>query len=353
MLDLLLLQRKLVVMDKRELKLKLRNELLRVQSAKVTGPDQITMRCQICGDSIKDLSHGHFNIKINLNADEPVLFHCFRCDNGGVFTPSMLRSFKINDLSLNSGLISYNKQTMSLVNKSLGIVNNDFAFDIPIPKDDAKTALKKAYIEGRLGCKFTIEELIDLKVVFNLGEFLKLNGIEKLTVHKDKAIRLHNDYVGFLTAKNEFINFRDITGNNKRYDKYNVFNSLDNTRKFYNLPNEIDLLSTNDLVINIAEGVFDILGLYYHVYEQEKRNMIYTAVCGAGYISVLKYFIQMGVFGNVIINIYSDSDRLPWFYKTIKEELGIWVSQINLYYNQLGKDYGVEKDKIKIIKKRI
>jgi len=304
---------------------------------------------------MKDITHAHFNVKINLYDDEPIIFHCFRCDIGGILTPSLLRTFKISDLQMNSGLISYNKETMGKVNKSLGIINNDFNFRVPMPSDSEKTYKKKVYIEKRMGRPFTIEELVGHKVVFNLGDFLRENGIDTLTVKKEQAKLLHEDYVGFLTAKNEFINFRDITGNNKRYYKYSIFKTLDNTRKQYVMPNQIDLLSNNEIVINIAEGVFDIFGIYYHLFDQEKKNMIYTAVCGSGYISVLKYFIQMGVIGNVIVNIFSDSDRTPKFYKDLEleDQIKDWVKTINLFYNEKGKDYGVTKDEIKLIKKKL
>jgi len=340
-------------MNNLEMKNHLRNKLLQIQSAKQNGPKQILLRCPVCLDSQKDLSHGHFSVKIDMFNDEPVIFHCFRCDISGILTPTMLRSFKINDLQLNSGLLSYNKASLGTNNKSFTLYNNNLNLRVPTPSDNERTSLKQKYIEGRLGVKFTIEELVNLKVVFNLGEFLKFNGIDTLTTNKYKARLLHNDYVGFLTARNEFINFRDITGRNERYDKYNVYNNLDNTRKFYTIPNSIDLLTRDKITINIAEGVFDILGIYHHLYEKEHKNIIYTSVNGCGFVSVIKYFIQMGIFGNVDVNIYSDKDKSPIFYKKLYYELKDWIHTINLFYNEIGKDYGVTKDKIKIIKRKI
>jgi hypothetical protein len=82
--------------------------------------------------------------------------------------------------------------------------------------------------------------------------------------------------------------------------------------------------------------------------------MIYSAVCGSGYISVLKYFIQMGIFGNVTINIYSDKDRQPTFYNKLGiDEIKEWVDKINIFYNEKGKDFGVRKDEIKVIRKKL
>ena len=81
--------------------------------------------------------------------------------------------------------------------------------------------------------------------------------------------------------------------------------------------------------------------------------MLYVAVCGAGFLSVLKYIISMGLTCNVDINIFSDADRAPYFYKNIKKELSPWVNSINLYYNSKSKDYGVTRDEINLVKKRI
>jgi hypothetical protein len=224
-----------------------------------------------------------------------------------------------------------------------------------MPSNSDKTFRKLKYINDRLGVELSLEEWVKLKTVFNLGDFLRTNDIDTLTVKKERAKELHEDYVGFLTAKNEFINCRDITGTHKRYDKYSIYKNLDNTRKMYTIPNNIDLLTTDTITINIAEGVFDILGVYFHVFNREMHNTVYAAVCGSGYITVLKYFIQMGIFGNVVVNIFSDSDKTPSFYENMKEELKDWVSKFNLYYNAYPKekDFGVPKNKIDMIKKKI
>lgn len=342
-------------MNNYEFKLQVMNKLKQVQSARMINSDQIVLRCPLCGDSKKSLTKARFYVKINLKADEPILYHCFNCECSGILTPSILRSLKINDLQINSGLLRYNNSTIGKVNKSLGIKNNDFNFLIPRPQEDEKTVRKLDYINKRLGTNMSIDELVRLKVIFNLGEFLKVNEIENITVKKEQALLLHNEYVGFLTAKNEFINFRDITGKNKRYVKYSIFKNLENTRKMYVIPNNIDLLSTKRVTINLAEGVFDILSIWNHIYDRETDNIVYSAVCGSGYITVVKYFLQMGLFGDVDINIYSDNDHEPSFYKDMIKEVDDWINKVTLYYNDTRgeKDFGVSKDKISITRKRL
>lgn len=341
-------------MDLQELKLQLWDELSQLDVFREVNYRQIVIRCPFCGDSRKPDS-AHFYVKIDMEKEEPVLFNCFLCAESGILTPSVLRSLGIHNLSLSSNMIRYNKQALKNFNRKVGITDNDFHFKIPKPdENDERNIWKKKYIESRLGVRFSFDELVDMRTIFSLGQFLRVNHIDRLTLKKDQALTLNSDYVGFLTTRNEFINFRNTVDNgNKRYIKYNIYQNLDNTRKFYTIPNDIDLLTTKKIKINIAEGVFDIWGIYLHEFAREKDNMIYSAVCGSGFISVLKYFIQSGVIGNVDVNIFSDENHQPYFYKKMIEELSPWVDNFTLYYNTKYSDYGIPKDKFKLMKKRI
>lgn len=318
------------------------------------GTDLVSVRCPFCGDSVKSSSSTHFYIKINTENTDPILFICHRCNISGILTPSVLRSLEINDLSINSSLISYNKSTLK---KSLSfkLKNNNLKFIIPFPDvNDKSNIMKLNYLRKRMGITLSFEDCIKLKTVFNFKDFILYNKIEELTVNKDKAINLNENYVGFLTAKNEFINFRQVKKcNYKRYEKYSIINKLDNTRKFYTIPNKIDILNNKNITINIAEGVFDIWGVYFNIYERDIDNMIYTAACGAGFSSVIKYFIKSGVFGNITLNIFSDDDKPPQFYKKLNKEISPWVNELTLFYNSKSKDFGVPKKDLRIIRKRI
>ena len=198
-----------------------------------------------------------------------------------------------------------------------------------------------------------MQELADKKVIYNFGNLLNDNKIYNITCKPEYAHKLQNDYVGFLSARNEFINFRNTSNEGMRWYIYNVMGRLDNTRKFYIMPNQIDIFTKDIITINICEGAFDALGIYYHVFDSDSENMLYVAACGAGFLSVLKYIISMGIVCNVDINIFSDSDRPVYFYKNIQRDLGEWINSLNIYYNKKEKDYGVHKDKINLVKKRL
>lgn len=338
-----------------ELKSELREKLLQIPLAKPVSFDQIALRCAFCGDSRKDPTKTRFYIKINPNNDEPILYNCFNCGVSGILTPSVLRTFDINELDMNSKLISFNKTSVKKINKQLGIYDNIFDFKVSTPANTKLNHIKKEYINNRLGLNLSFREMMALKIIFGLDEFLTQNKITEVTLNKNRLLALNEDYVGFLSIRNEFIIYRDITNSHKlRYDKYSILKNIDNTRKFYSIPVNIDVMSSEPIQINLAEGAFDILGVYFHVLNQNKHNNIYAAVSGSAYTAVIKYFIQLGIFGdNVTVNIYSDSDKSPDYYKKLKSELGIWFKDIKLYYNELGKDFGVPKDKISVINKKI
>lgn len=339
-------------MDEYEFKQSVEQRLLQLPYAHRINSNQLALRCQFCGDSKKDPRKTRFYVQTNLNNDRPILYNCFNCGVNGILTPSVLRTFDVNDLQLNSSLITFNKSIHKRIGKILNVKDNKFNYRVPIGRKGTSDEIKKKYIEDRLGIPFTFEELQKLKVIFSLEQLLSVNKIDTITTSATRANTLNDDYVGFLSVRNEFVVFRDITDRNKlRYDKYSIMPSIDNTRKFYTIPNQIDMMTTEPIYINLAEGTFDILGVFYHIKQQELKNQIYAAVCGSAYTSVVKYFISLGLVGdNIHVNIYSDSDKDYYWYSRMINELSPFVKSIKIYYNSKAKDYGVHKDKIDLVR---
>ncbi|MMZ42269.1 hypothetical protein D1872_37890 [compost metagenome] len=343
-------------MDYTELKMQVREKMLSELEVcyPVYGQPLIITRCPYCGDSRKSLRKGHFRVKIDVsNEEEPILYHCARCAEGGILTPAIMRILELNDLEINSSLIENNNRIIKASRKKFGIKDNHFQWKIPKPDlSHTGTRNKMDYLNDRLGIDLGPEEWVRLKTIFSLGHFFQLNDIKHYTQKQDRLNLLHRNYVGFLSIRNEFINFRNIhKDKNLRWDKYSVLPSIENTRKFYTIPNDIDLLSMEPITIHIAEGVLDILGVYYHLNHQNNYRHVYTAVCGSAYLNVLIYFIEMGLIGNVNVRIYSDNNFSPAFYKPIVRRLKPWVNSFHVIYNTIkdknGKaDFGVPKNLI-------
>ena len=92
--------------------------------------------------------------------------------------------------------------------------------------------------------------------------------------------------------------------------------------------------------------------------------MLNILVCGKRYVGVLETLIDMGIVGdNIIINIFSDNDEMyneknktpttPKYFSYILRKIKYVFKEVNVYYNLIGKDVGVSKDKIKLKKYKI
>lgn len=344
-------------MNPKQLKQEIR-ELLLSQDPHRDNGDEVVIRCPVCGDSVKNYSSTHFHIKTDLNDDSmPLIYHCFRCDASGVLNADIMRDIGIYDITLNSSVKAYNKQALkSLEKKGFTKYADKVNINLPYPQNIDLAEQKRLYISNRLGLDLSFDELVSLKVCFNFADFLRINNINNITVSKAILTKLHHNYVGFISTNNDFIQFRDISGKEEkfRYYNYDVFKTIDRSRNFYSIPNKVDLMTTEDINIVLAEGVFDILGVFYHVYNNNLNNHIYSAVCGCGFASVVKYYLRKGLTGkNIHLTIFSDIDKAPDFYSQLYEEVIGWIGSFTLCYNTKSKDCGVPKDKIEIITRKI
>lgn len=329
------------------------DKLLETQGASRPKEDDICVRCPFCGDSVKSMDHGHLHIWIDVNEPRPMIYHCFRCDASGILTKNLLDELEISDGDINSNISRYNRKMDKVIRNTLSFFDERKPVFIPdIIKMD--TALKKkSYLENRLGVECSFDEWRDLKVVFNLLEVLIANGLtNKLSTTKEKIKELHLDYVGFMSCLNQVVILRNTDSSSKeRYYKYSLFGKKYDpfVNKLYIIPNEIDVLTTEPVTINIAEGTFDILGIYFHIFNKNKNNNLFAAACGCGFTTAVKYFLQKGLIGdNITLNIYSDKDKTPAFYRDLVKDIKPLVGHVNLYYNSLSKDCGVRKENISL-----
>ena len=314
-------------------------------------------KCFICGDSKKNPNKKRLGIKIDFNnPDEPILFHCFNCGAMGVFTPNMLSQLGVDDKELSLSLRHMNHEVLkddgSRVNRYKNTKEVQIEFP-PLYKRDS-TITKIKYVRDRIG-QIEIEDFVKLKFVFNLIDFLRVNKIEPANEY---VKMLSDDYVGFVSVNNEYIIFRDITDQHKmRYVKYNIFGVFDNTNSFYTIKNSLDIMSPEDIRISIAEGPFDIISLYYNIFNRDIRNNICIASCNGNFSEPIKFYMRKGLVGsNIMVDCYQDNDTRLNFKQMrndFKPYLGGRSGNFSVYYNTMGKDFGVPRDKILIDKVKI
>lgn len=317
---------------------------------------KVVVKCPICGEGSKKHDHAHCYVGM-INNGPPLVYHCFMNECSGVVTPEFLRSLEIYNNELESILNIFNKsytKNNEVERKIHRIKKIKENIQIPEIPDNEFNDAKLKYMQCRLAVKFNYQNLQNLKIIFSLEDFLKVNKIEPNMAYKRKLLNILNqDYVGFLSSQNDYIVFRNTKENkNLRYFKYDIFGSIERSNIIYTVPGTQCDIFSNSVNLNIAEGPFDALGIYCHLYKGDKVNNIYAACCGSGYLNAIKYFLKLGFIHNLNVNIYSDSDKNPMYYNKIKvfDEIPPWVNQINVYYNTLSKDYGVPRKYIEIEK---
>lgn len=311
-------------------------------------------RCPYCGDS-KKLDHGHFYLKIVDDETTPILYYCHKCPASGALNKETLELLGINDIGLEDGISTLNKNKKYYDKKQINTGEELILFSYELPEITQRTP-KVKYIESRLGISLNRQDVRKIKMIDSLSEFLRINHL-KLNAEDYILDIIERYYVGFLTFGSSHILFRDVSNTQKyRWLKYPITNESGKNRIFYSIGSSINILTKEDININLFEGVFDALSIYFN-FEKEKENAINIAVAGKKYSFIIMYLISQGIFGkNVTVNIYADNDEAfnkkgendtnIWYYRELFADHKYLFKSINVYYNTISKDCGVPKEEI-------
>ncbi len=322
---------------------------------------ELACACPYCGDSKSDPFATSFYINIDPNSEKFLNYHCFRasCGVSGLVNEEFLDTYGFNQRESIKDLNTFLSNRGVKTGGKYKSKHSKYISNV-LTKPTKVTDKKLSYINTRLGLNLTYDDLYNLKINPSLENLLKSNDIK---ISDDKETYYHNlsNYgVSFISAYNDYVIVRDISKSNKlkkRYTNVNIFENYDNVTKAYCIPTNIDLLDPSPCVINIAEGVFDILSVYYNIKKNKKyHNQIYLAACGSGIVpTIMQYIRQYGLL-NCKINIFSDKDVGIEKYDKIKLLKPFIKSfDVTVYYNNTDgeKDFGVPKDKINIIKSKL
>lgn len=314
------------------LKMRIMNEIEKnVDIFRKESNSEFRIRCPICGDSKKNPSDSHCYLKCSMSPNEPILYNCFLCNSGGKVDSKFLNLLHIkNELSNELDNQRYNK-IVSLKNIDIEIMTGS-----PILGSKQTT-----YIEHRLGSGFNVDDYDRFKIVWNMNSIY--DCISDIRVRN--TLPNINDSICFLSDDKSMLLIRSFI-NNGGWKKVKLFPS--ENRAFYTIKSTFNLFTEDDIVVNIAEGIFDILSVYKNFNDGE--NSSYIAVLGSGYVNGVDYAISKGIFGfNVVLKIYMDNDisetKLQYQLKKYK-----WIfKKIYIYKNIKSKDVGVEMKNIKLI----
>lgn len=328
----------------------------------VAGEKEFLCRCPFCGDS-RHLKSAHFYINLPNSDDTPVMYHCKKCNVSGILNRNILRELGVEviDGDVLSDLISRHKKLSGNFirgsHKNKSIAKFDTKYDRISISEMSEWKMK--YINDRLGLNLSYQEMIDCKIILNL---LDLFNDERnnwyLHYTRDKRIvqELNDSFLGFLGYNNGVINMRNLRPGkvskyvDKRYVNYNLFPTerLEGTSKYYIIPTIIDTLNPEPVKIHIAEGPFDILSIFYNLYNGNKNNSIYASIGGKSYINLIKFLLCDIKIINAEIHIYFDNDVKNKEIEEIIYQLQHLNLDIYAHWNRFEgeKDYGVPKSNI-------
>lgn len=319
-----------------------------------------TVKCPYCDDDSP--KHGHFGIKIDVESDEPILYHCFRCNAGGMVTKQTLDDLHIdmpNDLL--SQLTHSNKV---YAKKNVVTDISIMPFEIPTINNSLSPSLLQAksdYIANRIGLKLQYAEGAAYRIVFSFKDFIDYNKIDYLIDIDVKYLKyIEENYVGFLSLNKNFIIFRSFTnkGFSKgkgssylRYIKYVLDDKCPDKNNFFTIPTTFDIMSADIVNVHISEGPFDILSVMANDIFITDSNNLFFAVCGFGYASVLKNIVKLGACPMNLF-IYADNDKTDSeiIRQIMNKKSGLrhYIRSLTMVRNSYPgeKDFGVTKDRI-------
>lgn len=324
------------------------------EAKKASGGREIRIRCRYCGDS-KDPTHSHMYIHVPMDKTDVPTFHCFLCQISGLVSSKTLIEWGIYE-PLFANELDKNNKIASKYSKFKGYENIHYPFFNGVSNMDL--ALKKIdYIKSRIGVELTLEECMKQKIVLNLKEVLDYypNGVTQYTRHPNIIQQLNDNFVGFMSLDNNFVNLRRIVdkgivyeGIDKRYINYNVHGKVDNTEKMYIMLYTGDLTIPERIQIHIAEGPFDILSIRYNLRRNE--NGIFGAVTGSGYLGLLIHLICVYKLFYFDVHIYPDNDDhgSDYIMNKIRRYILPYGAKLFIHRNMYEgeKDFGVTPDRI-------
>lgn len=297
--------------------------------------DEYRIRCPICGDSQKNPRDAHCYINCSDDPSQPLLYYCFKCNSHGRVTANFLEK-----LGVKQDLISMiRKQKYNRIG-SISKTNIEYLTGTPmIPSPQS------AYIESRLGPRFQAEDYDRFKIVWDMNTVR-----EHCPVWAQHRLPTNSQSISFLTEDMCTLATRTFTDDDPTWTKLKLVKN--DFKSFYTIKAMLDLFTGEDIVVNIAEGIFDILSVYRNF--NDGANSIFIATLGSDYMSALDYAIAKGFIGdNIVVKIYIDWGINETSLKRQLRKYKWLFKKVSIYKNTIYKDVGVTADQIKLTETKI
>lgn len=291
----------------------------------------IGIRCPYCGDSIKDPTHWHMNIKTD---SDIFVYRCVRCGVSGKVTPKFLKDINCYDLTILRQASENKRKTFSRGRRTV----HRNTVNIPVTTNP-KYTFKIDYLNWRLDANFTPVSARDYNIILSLRDLALVNKNVAITYTKDKH-RFYNDlddnWIGFMTSDGANISFRNISSNmNLRYHELCLDPSKQGESCYVIQHNNISLTKP-DLLIGIAEGGIDALGVWaYHALNGIYIDAVVSPLSKNYTTSIHHVWFMTGRLDAKFI-LFADSEIKKHEY----EDLAKFLPDLKIYKNQLADDFG-------------
>lgn len=318
--------------------------------------NELTVRCPFCGDSIKNLKHGHMYIA----TVAPYSYFCQRCETKGFLNFESLREFQVEGTELaikinRSANVAIKSTTKKDKDTDLSLLGKRNLM-LPSYNENSKIFQRKLkYLETRFGRELSVKDLAFMKVIMNYDDFIDLNNLRNLEkfydkddYHRDLRLFLRRYSVGFLSTDTNYVTFRHtkLPSNNRRYYTESNNRPVDIGSRIYTIHNKLDLMAPT-LNLVLAEGPFDIGSVWLNMYDRLKSpNTVFGAVNGRAYKLFINTMLRMGFF-KINLDLYSDAEIPLNHYKYSLDFQ--YFNSIKIHYNTHSeeKDFGVAKNLIR------
>lgn len=308
----------------------------KVNVFKPVPPIRYRIRCPYCGDSPKNPRDAHCYIKCSPDPSEPLQFKCFLCNRKGRVRKDFLDLLGVDPkLSEQIDRQKYNRISAFRENTDLKMIIGE--------PNLASRQVK--YIEGRLGTGFTFDDYDRFKIIWDMKGIYDHITDQRVINTMPSNI----DSISFLSDDKSMILNRSFQ-EEYRWRKVKLFPN--DVTSFYTIKATLDLFTKDPIVVNIAEGIFDVLSIYKNF--TDIPNSVHIATLGSDYTAAVDYAISKGFIGsNIILKIYYDSNisgkKVASQLKQYKWAFG----GIFLYRNIIGKDVGVKREEIILSETRV
>ena len=300
--------------------------------------------CPWCGER-----KGKCYIKMILDDDTPMLYHCFICQESGVVNSTFLDKLGIDnfhdgdvnelDQIIRGNSSGYRKQIKSSngdveCNLKEYLINDGYDNNIA------------EYMKKRFDIKsIDTNKMLEWCVVSNIKKYLIDIGYKQVT---DPHIILNNRI--WFRMRNGSAVGRLISGKGERWMV--ISNKREHEKNIYVIGNLFNL-SGRVIRVWMGEGVMDVIGMQNKLEQSvdesdfAEMNDVFIAVMGRMYSSGFEWLIGRGLFGeSVEVNIICDDD-----YTNIEKQIKKYRKcfyKIKVFKNMIDKDCGVAPENIEL-----